>query len=90
MSGRIIAAKPFDQKDDGSWSCLGIKLASLARSEIVTTPVPTKIFTGGYLEPGVSFFVLLLEMNSKFWPALCHHSGVPLYWVSSTVVHQSI
>ncbi|KAI0318290.1 hypothetical protein OF83DRAFT_1057097 [Amylostereum chailletii] len=51
-----------------AWTCLAIKLASLARSEILTTPDLSEIFSGAYVEAGPSIiFAVFLFFGTAFF-----------------------
>jgi hypothetical protein len=54
--------------DTRRWSCLAIKLASLARSSVNYAPNPALLFTGAYIEaaPNVVFGVFLFTGTAFF------------------------
>lgn len=73
------------------WSCLGIKLASLARSELVPTADVLNVFSGQYVEAAVSWvpaFPALRPYSWSFFLAFSDLWCVSLHRGCSHLVYQ--
>ena len=63
-----VIRPPLSTDDDHtfSWSCLGIKLSSLARKHLDPSVSQQDIFSGRYLELAVSSLIVILSMHRAF------------------------